>query len=207
MIETGQARPSKGDPDPVGLAVAQEMQDRLRPAEVILLGSRAAADHQPDSDIDLIAVCTDEPAIRKVNRTLRQLLEGKYEAPLVNVVTITRNKFVDTAPLGQSYAGQAVRYGVTPDGRRLVYRPERDPEPEEVRREAIFWLVLAEIHLAAFSRTENTWLAAGSDIPALDAQTALDRAFKGLLAAGNDGTPGSAETRRSCGGTSRTPAP
>ena len=45
--------------------------------------------------------------------------------------------------------------------------------------------MLAELHLGAFSRTEDTWLA-GSHIPALDAQTALERAFKGLLAAGND---------------------
>ena len=43
------------------------------------------------------------------------------------------------------------------------------------------------IGLGAFSCTEDTWLA-GSHIPAMDAQTALERAFKGLLAAGNDGT-------------------
>ena len=163
------------------------MQERLRPAEVILLGSRAAGDHRPDSDVDLMAICPDEDAVREVNRTVRQLLEGKHEAPVVNVTTITRGEFVRSAPLGQSYAGQAARHGVTPDGRRLVYQPERDPEPDEVRREAISWLVLAEIHQGAFSRTDDTWLA-GSHIPALDAQTALERAFKGLLAAGNDGT-------------------
>ena len=48
MTETGPARPPRGAPDPVGLAVAQEMQERLRPAEVILLDSRAAGDHRPD---------------------------------------------------------------------------------------------------------------------------------------------------------------
>ena len=185
MTDTGQACPTRGAPDPVGLAVAQEMQERLRPAEVILLGSRAAGDHCPDSDVDLVAVCPGEDAVREVNWTVRRLLEERGEAPVVSVTTITREEFVRTAPLGQSFAGQAARHGVTPDGRRLDYRPEREPEPEEIRREAISWLVLAELHLGAFSRTEGTWLA-GSHIPALDAQTALERAFKGLLAAGND---------------------
>ena len=182
-----QVRPTGGAPDPLGLAVAQEMQERLRPAEVILLGSRAAGDHRPDSDVDLMAVCPGEDAAREVNRTVRELLEGKHGAPVVNVTTVTKGEFVRTAPLGQSHAGQAVRHGVTPHGKPLDYRPERGPEPEEIRREATFWLVLAELHLGAFSRTEGTWLA-GSHIPALDAQTALERTFKGLLAAGNDGT-------------------
>ena len=185
MTWTGQARPTKGAPDPLGLTVAREIQERLRPVEVILLGSRAASDHRPDSDVDLLAVCTDETAVREADRMLRQFLEGKREAPVVNVTTITKGEFVRTAPLGQSFAGQAARHGVTPDGRRLDYRPERDPEPEEIRREAISWLVLAELHLGAVARTEGTW-PAGSHIPALDAQTALERAFKGLLASGND---------------------
>lgn len=185
MTQTGQARPTGGAPDPLGLAVAQEMQERLPSAEVILLGSRAAGDHRPDSDVDLMAVCPGEDAAREVNRTLRQLLEGKHEAPVVNVTTITKGEFVRTAPLGQSFAGQAARHGVSPEGRRLDYRPEREPEPEEIRRETVSWLTLAEIHLGAVSRTEGTWLA-GSNVPTLDAQTVMERAFKGLLAASND---------------------
>ena len=96
MTETGQPRPPGGAPDPVGLAVAEKMQERLRPAEVILLGSRAVGDHRLDSDVDLMAVCADEAAVRNADRTLRQLLEGKYELPVVNVVTLTRGEFVRT---------------------------------------------------------------------------------------------------------------
>ena len=48
MTETGQARPPGGTPDPAGLAAAREMQERLRPAELILLDSRAAGDHRPN---------------------------------------------------------------------------------------------------------------------------------------------------------------
>ena len=60
---TAQTRPPSNAPDPRGLAIAREMQERLRPAEVILLGSRAAGDHRQDSDVDLMAVCPDEAAV------------------------------------------------------------------------------------------------------------------------------------------------
>jgi len=59
MAETGQARPPVGAPDPVGLVVSQELRERLRPAEVTLLGPRAAGDHRPDSDGGLMAVRLD----------------------------------------------------------------------------------------------------------------------------------------------------
>ena len=76
MTGTGQARPPGGTPDPVGLAVARETLDRLKPALVILQGSRAAGDNRPDSDVDLMAVCPDYAILLKVEATLRQLLEG-----------------------------------------------------------------------------------------------------------------------------------
>ena len=182
--------PYRSAPDPVGLAEAEKMQERLRPAEVILLGSRAAGDHRPDSDVDLMAVCADEDAVRETDETLRQLLEGKYQVPVVNVVTIAREEFVRTAPLGQSYAGQAVRHGVTSEGKPLDYQPDREPEPQEIREATVFWLYLAETHLRSFDiiiSSEHEHLRR-SDIPAFQGQTALERAFKGLLAAGNDGT-------------------
>ena len=94
-------------PDPEALAIARGMQERLQPAEVILLGSQATGDHRQDSDVDLMAVCPDEAAVREADETLRQLLEGKYEIPVVNVITITREEFRRTAPLAQSPAGQA----------------------------------------------------------------------------------------------------
>ena len=47
-------------PDSQALAIAREMQKQLQPAEVILLGSRAAGDHRPDSDVDLMAVVLDD---------------------------------------------------------------------------------------------------------------------------------------------------
>ena len=81
------------NPDPVGLAIAREMQELLRPMKVILQGSRAAGDHQQDSGADLIAVCLDEKVVRKADETLRQLLQGKYDIPVVNVITTTEEEF------------------------------------------------------------------------------------------------------------------
>ena len=172
-------------PDPVGLAIAQEMQERLKPAVVILQGSRAAGDHRPDSDVDVMAVCSDHASLREVEQKLWDLSEGEYSVPVTNVLTITDEEFRRTAPLAQSPAGQAVRHGVTPQGRSLDYRPEREPEPEEIRQEAVFWLALAEMHLDAFSDMENRWQA-GTHISALEGQTALERAVKGLLTATNE---------------------
>lgn len=183
---TGRTPPAKSAPDPLALAIAREMQERLRPAEVILLGSRATGEHRPDSDVDLMAVCPDRATVVIADEILRQLLEGKYEVPVVNVVTITREEFRRTAPLAQSQAGQAARHGVTPDGNGLDYRPDREPGPEEIREAAIFWLALAEMHLDAFARISEHEYLARTHIPAFEAQTALERAFKGLLTATND---------------------
>ena len=60
----------------------------------------------------------------------------------------------------------------------------------EIRQETIFWLHLAEAYLENFTiiiNSDRERLRRGH-ISALQGQTALERAFKGLLAAGNDGT-------------------
>ena len=179
--------PRRNATDPEGLAMAREMQERLQPAKVILLASRAVGDHRDDSDVDLMAVAPDEAAAAAPKETLRNLLDGKYDVPVVNVITITREECRRTAPLAQSWAGQAARHGVTPNGRSLGYQPERDPTAEEIRQATIFWLTLAEAHLDAFSLTSENEQLSRSHIPAFEGQTALERGFKGLLTAGNDG--------------------
>ena len=180
--------PRRNAPDPEALAIAREMQERLQPAEIILQGSRATGEHRHDSDVDLMAVCADLAAAARADETLRHLLAGKYEVPVVNVITITKEEFRRTAPMAQSQAGQAARHGVTPDGKEVDYRPEREPEPEEIRQAAIFWLTLAEDHLDGFTWFLERGRLAWSSRPAFEAQQALERAFKGLLTAGNEWT-------------------
>ena len=180
--------PRRNTPDPEALAIARDMQERLQPAEIILLGSRAVGEHRHDSDVDLMAIASDEAAVKEADEILRQLLEGKYEPLVVNVTTITREEFRRTAPLAQSWAGQAARHGVTPDGRRLDYRPERAPTAKEIQEVAVWWLTMADIHLEGFGRLAEDRLHIGSFILGFEAQLALERAFKGLLTAGNDDT-------------------
>ena len=173
-------------PDPEALVIARDMRERLQPAEIILLGSRAVGEHRHDSDVDLMAVAVDEAGVKEANDILRHLLEGKYDVPVVNVATITREEFHRKAPMGQSWAGQAARHGVTPEGRSLGYRPERDPTAEEIRDAAVWWLALADIHLERFARLAVCRSYTDSFILGFEAQLALERAFKGLLTAGND---------------------
>ena len=173
-------------PDPEGLAIAREIQDRLRPAEVILFGSRADGSHSPGSDVDLTAIAPDEDAAERTEETVSEILQGRSGAPEVTVITRTREEFRQWALLGQSFAGQAARYGVTPDGRSLDYRPEREPTPEEIRELTIWWLKMAERHLNSLKyHLENPRLA-DSWYQGLQAQWGLERSFKGLLAADND---------------------
>ncbi|MDE2813122.1 MAG: nucleotidyltransferase domain-containing protein [Gemmatimonadota bacterium] len=173
-------------PDPVGLTIARRIQQKSRPAEIILAGSRAAGDHRPDSDVDLIAIAPDDDGAERTKAVLKELLEGKRDVPVVNVVTITRKEFQRTAPLAQSLAGQTARHGVTPDGKSLKYRAEREPAPDEIRELTLYWLGLAERHLAMAGHLLEERELCHVECLGRDAQWGLERSFKGLLAAGND---------------------
>ena len=61
-------------PDPEGLATAREIQQLVRPAEIILGGSRAVGEHNPDSDVDLTAIVPDEAAAEGTKAILKEFL-------------------------------------------------------------------------------------------------------------------------------------
>ena len=63
-------------PDPVGLAIAREIQRKVRPMDIIQGGSRAVGDHRPDSDVDLTAVASDEAAPRRTKEILQDSWRG-----------------------------------------------------------------------------------------------------------------------------------
>ena len=173
-------------PDPEGLAIAREIQDRLRPAEIIMSGSRADGSHRPDSDVDLTAIVPDEAAAERTKETVREILNGRRGEPEVSVITTTREEFRQWALLAQSFAGQAARYGVTPDGRSLGYRPERDPTAGEIRELTIWWLRMAEHHLNMLKYFLESPHRHDSEFLGTEAQWGLERSFKGLLASCND---------------------
>ena len=177
----------RNTPDSVGLAIASEIQQKVRPAEIILGGSRAVGEHRPDSDVDLTAIAPDDDSAERTKEILRELLEGKRDVPVVNAHAVTREEFRRWAIQAQSFAGQAARYGVTPDGRSLDYRPERDPTPEEIRELTLFWLRLADGHMSFLEYIlRDSRSLCHVECLGRDAQWGLERSFKGLLASGND---------------------
>ena len=173
-------------PDPEGLAIAREIQQLVHPAEIILGGSRAVGEHSPGSDVDLTAIAPDEAAAEGTKAILKEFLGGERDGPTVSVHTITRAEFRRLALLGQSFPGQAARYGVTPDGGNLDYRPEREPTPEEIRELTVFWLRLADNHMTFVEFLLERRELCHVECLGRDAQWGLERGFKGLLAAGND---------------------
>lgn len=173
-------------PNPEGLAAAADIQRLIHPSQVLLVGSRAVGDHRPDSDIDLMAVCPDAAAQATADQTLGQLLHGKYDVPIVNVITITQAEFQQKAPMAQSQAGQSARYGVTVHGQQFSYRPDRGPSPHEIQQATSFWLRLAQRHLRSFTTTRESGKHLKMFHHPLEAQTTLERAIKALLTARND---------------------
>ncbi len=173
-------------PDPVGLAVARNIQQMVHPVEIMLCGSRAVGDHRPDSDVDLTAIALDADSAERTKAVLKELLAGQYDDPVVNVMTITLEEFQDQAPLAQSFAGQTARYGVTLDGRSLDYRLDREPEPIEIRQLTLRWLRLAAMHLEMVKHVLKRPTLWGVYFLGREAQWGLERSFKALLAAGND---------------------
>ena len=173
-------------PDPVGMAIAREIQRKVHPAEIILGGSRAVGEHRPDSDVDLTAIAPDDDSAERTKEILRELLEGKRDVPVVNAHAVTREEFQRWAIQAQSFAGQAARYGVTPDGRSVGYRPERDPTPEEIRELVIYWLKFALTHVTIVGFILEEDELCHIECLGRPVQWGLERGFKGLLAADND---------------------
>ena len=108
--------------------------------------------------------------------------------PVVNAMTVTREEFRRTVPLAQSFAGQAARHGVTPDGSPGACRPEREPTPKEIRELAIFRLRMADRHREMANFMMRDQEPCHPECLGREIQWGLERSFKGLLAAGNDGT-------------------
>ena len=176
----------KNNPDPTALAIASEMQKLLAPAQVILNGSRAVGQHRPDSDVDLMSVFDDEGSRRLADEALALLLKPYDDGPPVHVYTIVRDEFERLALMAQSFPGQAVRHGVTPEGKPLDYRPERPPSPAELREGADFWRQLAQIELREFLLDTDEDRPFSWRIAPLHTQYAGQWAVKRLLYLAND---------------------
>ena len=145
--------------------------------------------------MDLTAIAPDDGGAERTKEILRELLEGKTGTPVVNAHAVTREEFQRWALQAQSFAGQAARYGVTPDGISLGYRPEREPTPEGIQELTLCWLRFAHNH-----RTITGFLLEEDELCHVEClgrtvQWGLERGFKGLLAAEFPGPEGTAAAR------------
>ena len=142
-------------PDPEGLSIAQATENAVAPATVILYGSRAAGDHRPNSDVDLIIIAHDHrsagTAAAEANRWLKSVRPG----PEVNFRIMTQEQFREKSKFPQPIPGQAARHGVNTMGERLEYNPQHDPDDTETWHETRGWLERSEEHLKDYYERED----------------------------------------------------
>lgn len=97
--------------------VAQAVYEEVRPAAVILFGSRARGDHRADSDIDLLVITPDDADAKSwfINASAaayRKLDEHGGLRIGVDVVQLSASRFAYCRRAKNHVAGQALRDGV-----------------------------------------------------------------------------------------------
>ena len=129
--------------DPKAVAVARAVYDAIPLDTVILFGSRARGDHRPDSDIDLMLICTEHVSnkdYQKASEAARNAVERIYGTDWVGVdlVPIPKRTYLRCRGGINHVTAQAARDGVDMNGDKQEY--ERDPEPfdwHDVRQRVI----------------------------------------------------------------------
>ena len=173
-----------GKPDPTGLAVAQAVQDSIRPDTVILFGSRARGDHHPNSDVDLLIVCGNGTIVpsSRAKKAIREHWRNHPAPPRVDIVTVERERFDYCRRAKNHVTAQALRDGVImsgegldPSGRRDDGYPDSWPDVKE-RLQAMYR------HLGAFTR-EIDHPDGEQEIYGFQAQQAVENALKAWLSA------------------------
>ncbi len=122
--------------DPRALTVAQHLQARVAPAEVILFGSRARGDWHAASDIDLMVVAdrlTDAQRLEYSQlgwRVLKPETAHLYPEPVdVQVFAMEAEEFNWARRARMHLAGAAQHDGLTARGERVRPIEQNDPWP------------------------------------------------------------------------------
>jgi uncharacterized protein len=81
--------------------------------QVILYGSRARGDEEPDSDLDLLVVVRDSSQIEseKIHRIAYQLMWDRGFQPLISLNIIDHAHYQLLREAGSSYLGNILREG------------------------------------------------------------------------------------------------
>ena len=113
------------NPDPHALAIARAVQEEVAPDTVILFGSRAAGDHRPDSDLDLLVITAKEDhlsaKIHAEHAALRYMDNNPPELEL-GVISMNQETFQRCSLANMHIAGQATMHGVVMSGENLERR-------------------------------------------------------------------------------------
>lgn len=126
-----------GKPDENAVAVAERVDQSLKPDMTALFGSRARGDYRPDSDIDVMLVCRHPPTEEDVERAQEQALEVYGRRVAVQLVWRSPEEFREGRLYRNSIETRAVRDGLTmrrdPEG--YGSSEEFDPEHPETERD------------------------------------------------------------------------
>ncbi len=117
--------------DQHALRVAAAVQNAVRPATVILFGSRATGNHFESSDIDLLVISAGSNTRATELIARRTALDYmKANPPELNsdVITMTGEEFRRYRLANQHIAGQAANHGVVMSGEELRYGADYDDE-------------------------------------------------------------------------------
>ena len=118
-------------------AVAERVDESLKPDMTALFGSRARGDYRPDSDIDVMLVCRYPPTEEDIEKAQEQALEVYGRRVAVQLVWRSPEEFREGRRYWNSIETRAVREGLTmrrdPEG--YGSSEEFDPEDAETERD------------------------------------------------------------------------
>ena len=174
--------PTRRPPDPKACAVARAVGEAVHPDRVILFGSRARGDFNPDSDIDLLIITGPGPVSQQTYQRSRAAAHRKVEELYdhsigVDLLRMSAGAFHDGRRARNHVAGQAVRDGLDANGDKVTYdnpQPTNWPDIRQRMTNAERELGVLKILVEANSAQE----AIG-----FHAQQALENALKGWISA------------------------
>ena len=183
-----QSAPTAPPPDRRACAVAKAVYDELRPASVIVFGSRARGDFRPDSDIDLMVIVDSDDAGGGANNLYsagsraafakaRELYDGLLN---VDLVRMTESQFQDRRRARNHVAGQAARDGFDMNGEKIQPDNQEPTNWPDIRQR----IANAERNLRDLEKMIE---AEGSqEIIGFLAQQSIENALKGWISALDD---------------------
>ena len=169
-------------PDPKACAVARAVGEVVHPAKVILFGSRARGDFNPNSDIDLLIITDSGPVNQQTyqrtsaaaHRKVEELYGGSID---VDLVRMSEGAFHYGRRARNHVAGQAVRDGFDANGDKVTYdNPEPTNLPDIRQRIANAERELGVLNILVEAN-------AAQEAIGFHAQQALENALKGWISA------------------------